>query len=176
MLLYRLATPSVVALVFALVVPDRAHAQAPAAQHSISAGVGAVNFDLSGTGNATGISGRGTLALTRSLAVEGNLLFAWPEQQFGPSRITALDAHLQYHWRVLGRLRPFAGGGIGVLMTRSDFIEKNQFTMSAAGGARVDLTDRLSVLGEFRLRGIEPDFAGSTAEFIGGLTYRLGGN
>jgi hypothetical protein len=31
------------------------------------------------------------------------------------------------------------------------------------------------VLGEFRLRGVETDFVGSTAEVLGGLTYRLGG-
>jgi opacity protein-like surface antigen len=115
------------------------------------------------------------VALTRSLAVEGNLLFAWPEQQFGPSSVTAVDAHLQYHWRVLGRVRPFAGGGIGFLTSQSDLRNRTQFTLSAAGGARIDLTDRLSVLGEFRLRGVETDFVGSTAEVLGGLTYRLGG-
>jgi hypothetical protein len=119
---YRFATLTFVATFFTLVVPDLARAQPPAVQHSVTAGAGVFNFDFSGTGNATGISGRGTLALTRSLAVEGNLLFAWPEQQFGPSRITAADAHLQ-----------------------------------------------------FRLRGVGSDFVGSTADVVGGLTYRLGG-
>ena len=53
------------------------------------------------------------------------------------------------------------------------FISKNQFTLSAAGGARFDITDRWSMLGELRLRGID-DFAGSTAELLGGVSYRLG--
>jgi opacity protein-like surface antigen len=171
---YRFATLSVLATCFTLLIPDRAQAQLPAAQHSVTGGVGVFNFDLSGTGNAAAVSGRGTVALTRSVAVEGNLLFAWPEQQFGPSSVTAIDAHLQYHWRVLGRLRPFAGGGIGFLTSRSDFGDWTQFTLSAAGGARFDVTDRLSILGEFRLRGVETDFVGSTAEVLGGLTYRVG--
>jgi hypothetical protein len=172
---YRFATLSVLLAFFTLALPDRAHAQSPAAQHSLTAGVGVFNFDLSGTGNTTGSSGRATLALTRGLALEGNLLFAWPEQQFGPSQVTAGDAHLQYHWRV-GRLRPFAGGGIGFLTSRSDLVDRNYFTMSTAAGARFDVKDRISLLGEFRLRGVETDFVGSTAEFLGGLTYRLGGS
>jgi opacity protein-like surface antigen len=169
---YRFATLSVFATSLIVAAPHPAQAQAPAAQHSLTAGLGVFNYDLSGTGNDAGVFGRGTMALTRGLAVEGNLLLGWPEQQFGASRITAADAHLQYHWR-LGRVRPFAGGGLGFLLTRSDVVSKNQFTLSAAAGARVDLSDRWSVLGEFRLRGVD-EFAGSTAELLGGLSYRLG--
>lgn len=173
-MLYRSATPAVLALLLLLVIPHRAHAQAPAAQHSVTAGVGVLNFDLSGTGNAAAISGRGKFALMRGLALEGNLLFAWPEQQFGGSNVIAGDAHLQYHWRVAGRLRPFAGGGVGFLTNRSDFATTNHFTLSTAGGARFDVTDRLSVLGEFRLRGVGSNFSGTTAEVLGGVSYRLG--
>lgn len=169
---YRFATLSFFATSLMVAAPHIAQAQAPAAQHSVTAGVGHVNYDLSGTGNEIGIFGRGTAALTRGLAVEGNLLFAWPEQQFGGSRITAADAHLQYHWR-LARVRPFVGGGLGFMLTRADFISKNQFTLSAAGGARFDITDRWSMLGELRLRGID-EFAGSTAELLGGVSYRVG--
>jgi opacity protein-like surface antigen len=171
---YRIATLSVFATSLVLAVPQDAHAQAPAAQHSLTAGLGIFNFDLSGTGNATAVSGRGTVALARGLAVEGNLLFAWPEQQSGPSRVTAGDAHLQYHWRIAERLRPYAGGGVGFLMSRSDLVSDNDVTLSVAGGARFDVSDRLSLLGEFRLRGVDTNFAGSTAEVIGGVSYRLG--
>jgi opacity protein-like surface antigen len=172
---YRFATLSVLATLFTLAIPERARAQAPAAQHSVTGTAGRFNFDLSGTGHTIGVSGRGTVALTRSVALEGNLLFAWPEQQFGPSQVTAGDAHLQYHWRV-GRLRPFAGGGIGFLTSRSDLVGRNYFTMSTAAGARFDVTDRISLLGEFRLRGVGTNFAGTIDEIVGGLTYRLGGS
>ena len=43
---------------------------------------------------------------------------------------------------------------------------------SVAGGTRFDVTERLALLGELRLRGIERDFAGSTADFMGGLSWR----
>lgn len=117
----------------------------------------------------------GNQRVARHLVDRAAVLVAWPEQQFGPSTVTALDAHLQYHWRVAGRLRPFAGGGLGVLFTRSDFVSDNEFTLSAAGGARIAATDRISVLGEFRLRGIDADFTGTTAELLGGVTIRVGG-
>ena len=51
----RIATLSVFATSFVLAVPQDAHAQAPAARHSLTAGIGVFNFDLSGTGNATGV-------------------------------------------------------------------------------------------------------------------------
>jgi len=45
-------------------------------------------------------------------------------------------------------------------------------TLSVAGGMRFDVTERLAVLGELRLRGIERDFSGSTSDFLGGLSWR----
>ena len=48
------------------------------------------------------------------------------------------------------------------------------FTLSGAGGVRFDVTDRAAIMGEMRVRGIEIDFAGSTAEWVGGVTWRLG--
>jgi hypothetical protein len=48
-----------------------AHAQA--AQNTLVAGTGAVQFDSSGTGPAPGMTIRATRALTNHLAVEGSL-------------------------------------------------------------------------------------------------------
>jgi hypothetical protein len=47
-------------------------------------------------------------------------------------------------------------------------------TLSAAGGARVHVTERVAAIGEFRLRGFEREFAGSTAEWMGGLSFAIG--
>ncbi len=51
---------------------------------------------------------------------------------------------------------------------------ETDFTWSGAGGVRVDVSSRVSILGEMRVRGIEVDFTGSTAEWVGGVTWRLG--
>jgi hypothetical protein len=85
------------------------------------------------------------------------------------------EVHLQYHWRV-GAFRPYAGGGGGFSWTDAGAFGTSDanLTLSAAGGTRFDLTDRVALLGELRLRGIKRDFAGSTAEWMGGVSWRLG--
>jgi opacity protein-like surface antigen len=106
--------------------------------------------------------------------VEIGASFAKPDQQFGPSTLIAPDVHLQYHWQI-GRVRPYAGGGVGFAHVRANLAaHATDFTWSGAGGVRIDVTDRFAALGELRVRGIEVDFAGSTAEWLGGLTWRLG--
>ena len=150
-----------------------AHAQA--AQNTVVAGIGAVQFDLSGTGTAPGMTIRATRALSNHLAVEGSLPVAWPTQDFGRSKLFAPEAQLQYHW-LAGPFRPYVGGGAGFAWTDAGPLGNSDvnLTLSMAGGTRVDITDRFAVLGELRLRGIERDFAGSTAEWMGGLSWRFG--
>ena len=150
-----------------------AHAQA--AQNTLVAGVGVVQYDLNGVGNAAGVTIRGTRALTNHLAVEGSVPMTWPSETFGRTRLVAPEAHLQYHWLV-GSFRPYAGGGAGFAWRdRGAFVgDELNLTLSAAGGTRFDITDRVALLGELRLRGIERDFAASTAEWMGGISWRLG--
>src|SRR5688572_7413985 len=80
---------------------------------SHSNGIGVVQYDLVGVGNAVGTTIRSTRALTNHLTVEGSLPLAWPVESFGRTRLSSPEAHLQYHWRV-GSFRPYAGGGGGV--------------------------------------------------------------
>ena len=151
-----------------------AHAQA--AQNSITVGVGAVQFDLSGTGTAPGLTIRGARALTNHLVLEGSLPVSWPTQDFGGSKLYAPEAHLQYHWQA-GSFRPYVGGGAGFAWTDAGIFGNGDvnLTLSAAVGTKFALTDRVALLGELRLRGIKHNFAGSTAEWIGGISWRLGG-
>ena len=153
--------------------PRVAHAQA--AQHTLVAGAGVVQYDLNGVGNAAGMTIRGTRALTDHLALEGSLPVAWPMQTFGRTTLFAPEAHLQYHW-LAGRFRPYAGGGGGLSWTDAGVFGTSDvnLTLSVAGGTRFDVTGRLALLGELRLRGIKRNFAGSTAEWMGGLSWRLG--
>ena len=163
-----------VALLFGLLAtPSTARAQA--AQNTLVAGVGLVQYDLVGVGNAVGMTLRGTRALTNHLAVEGSLPVAWPVESVGRTRLSSPEAHLQYHWRV-GSFRPYAGGGGGVSWRDAGALGRSEvnLTLSAAGGTRFDITDRIALLGELRLRGIKRNFAASTAEWMGGISWRLG--
>ena len=46
-------------------------------------------------------------------------------------------------------------------------------TFSAAVGAAINLIDRLGITGEFRLRGHETRFTGTTSEISAGLVWRV---
>jgi opacity protein-like surface antigen len=143
----------------------------PAARNTISASTGSMNFDLSGTGNTWNVSVRATRALTSHVALEYGGLFARPALQGGTGTIILPEVQLQYHWRV-NKVAPYAGGGVGFLHQRRDFIgSTNNFTLGAVGGARFYFNDRVAALGEFRIHTIERDFTGTTAEIMGGVSY-----
>lgn len=142
-----------------------------AARNSISASTGSMNFDLSGTGNTWNVAVRGTRALTSHLALEFGGLFALPDLQGGTGTVILPEVQLQYHWRV-NKVAPYAGGGVGFLHQRRDFIgSTNNVALGAVGGARFYFNDRVSALGEFRIHAIERDFTGTTAEIMGGVSY-----
>jgi Outer membrane protein beta-barrel domain len=149
-------------------------AQEAAARNTISATAGALNFDLSGTGTTVGVAVRGTRALTPHIALETGVLFARPDLQGGGrATLFAPEVHLQYHWRA-GMFAPYAGGGIGFGHQSRDGANATNLALSAAGGPRAYVTPRMAVIGEFRLRGLERDFSGTTAEVMGGLSFDLG--
>ena len=149
-------------------------AQEMAARHTLTTLAGPVNFDLSGTGTTTGFAFRGTRALTSHLAIEAGFLFARPKLQDGErASLFVPEAHLQYYWRA-GRVAPYAGGGIGLGRQSRDFVSVTDLALSAAGGARVDLTQRVAATGEFRLRGLGREFSATTAEWMAGLSFAIG--
>lgn len=156
-----------------MLVPASAFAQ-EARETSLIAGGGFINYDLSGTGNAAAFTARVSRDLTSNVVLEGSVLVAKPDQQFGPSTLVVPEAQLQYHFRA-GRFRPYLGAGIGAARESSDFIDTDWTpTISFAGGTRVALSDRAGLVGEFRLRGFEFDFVGTTADIMGGVVIRLG--
>ena len=139
-----------------------------------------VDYDLSGTGTALGIAAGATRHLTPTLAIEIRGLVARPSQQSGPSTLVAPDVQLQYRWNI-ARLSPYVGGGVGLAAVKSPFRTDWDPTMSVAVGTRVRLTERLGLVGEMRIRGIEWDvawnpadwnFPGSTGEFSAGVVWR----
>ena len=146
----------------------------PAARNTITASTGSMNFDLNGTGNTWNVAGRGTRALTSHVALEFGGLFARPELQSGVGTVILPEAQLQYHWRV-NKIAPYAGGGVGFMHRRQEFLgitmTQNNLAFGAVGGTRFYFNDRVAALGEFRIHGIHRDFAGTTAEIMGGVSY-----
>ena len=146
-----------------------AHAQdAPRADLSVSAV--RLDYDLSGVGSAPGIAVRATRALSSAVSLEAGGVFAKPDQQFGPSTLFMPEALLRYGWHA-GRLSPYVGGGMGAALVTSPFHSDWDPTLVVAAGTGVRLTERLGVSGEFRLRGHEWRFVGTTAELSAGLRW-----
>ena len=146
----------------------------PAALSTFTVSTGSLNFDLNGTGNTWNVALRGTRALTPHLALEFGGLFALPELQSGRGTVVLPEAQLQYHWRI-NKVAPYAGGGVGFLHRRQEFLgvtmTQNNLALGAVGGARFYFNDRVAALGEFRIHTINRDFAGTTAEIMGGVSY-----
>jgi opacity protein-like surface antigen len=158
---------------FAIIVAGAAHAQAQQpAWGDLTVSAARIDYDLSGTGSAAGVAVRTSRNLTSNVRLEFGGLFAKPDQQFGPSTLFMPEAQLQYRWDV-GRFSPYAGGGIGTALVKSDFHTDWDPTLVFGGGTTVRLTDRLGVVGDFRLRGHEWRFVGTTAEISAGLAWQM---
>lgn len=170
----RYLSSAMVITVLAGLTASSAAAQEFVSPTTITALAGPMNFDLSGTGTTPGVSVRVTQALTPHVAVEAGLLFARPTLQDG-NRATLFtpEVHLQYHWRA-GRVAPYAGGGVGFTHQSREGFGVTNLALSTAGGARYFVSDTTALVGEFRLRGIQHDFAGTTAEWLGGMSFSFG--
>ena len=157
------------------VVPARAQ---DSSWGALSVTAGRVDYDLSGTGSAGGFAVRATKDLTPNVGLELRGLFARPCQQFqsctevGPATLIVPEAQLQYRWNV-GPLEPFVGAGLGLSALRSSFHTDVDPTVSFSAGTGIRLTERLGLTGEFRLRGHEFRFVGTSTEVNAGLSWRL---
>jgi hypothetical protein len=134
---------------------------------------GLMEYDLSGTGTAIPVAIRATMPMTRGLALEVGTTMASPAQQSGNSTFVAPEAHVRYSWK-LGAIEPFVVGGGGFSVIRAGFGNTRwEPTFSTGGGIKIHFDDRLYVLGEMRLRGISENFSASTAEWMGGMGWKL---
>ena len=153
------------------------HAQ-DSSWRDVSLTVGRVDYDLSGVGHASGVAVRTTRDFTPHVSLELRGLFARPCQQFqscenvGPASLLVPEAQLQYRWNT-GRLAPFVGAGLGMSALKSSFDTKWDPTIAFSAGSGVRLTNRLTLTGEFRLRGHEFGFTGTSSEINAGLSWRL---
>ena len=174
----RFAVRVIGSLAFVVLVSGAASAQAQESWGELSVTAGRVDYDLSGTGSTAGLAIRATKNFTPSLGLEIRGLFARPCQQFqsceevGPATLFVPEAQLQYRWNV-GRLEPFVGAGLGLSALRSSLGTDVDPTVVFSGGTAIRLTDRVALNGEFRLRGHEFRFVGTSTEMNVGLSWRL---
>ena len=158
----------VVVLIIALaVLPEPAQAQI---RRTVGVSVGAMQFDLSGTGTAPAAALRFTLPLSRVVLFEAGTLVARPEQQFG-STTTFIVPEAAIQFQVPRRIAPYLGIGTGWAV---DLRGDNQggavsrVTFSGAAGLRAAVSENAGITGELRVRGIGTGFGGSTAEWMVG--------
>ena len=173
MMNHRQTLPTLLTLLLALSVPLPGRAQEPAAEHLLTVNTGVVDLDLAGTGLYWGVAVRGTRALTSHVALEAGALLTRYDSAPDATTLIVPEVHLQYHWR-MGPVRGYAGGGPGFAWSRRHGLSDTSLSLSAAGGVRGPMTDRLGWVAELRLRGVGSNFSGSTAELMGGLAWRLG--
>ena len=166
---YRVVVSCLLAV--AIASPLTAHAQGTS-WGDLTVSAVRLDYDLSGVGTAPGLAVRTTRDLFSNVRLEFGALFVKPDQQFGPSTLFVPEAQLQYRWRT-GRISPYVGGGLGAAIVKSAFHTDFDPTLSVAVGTGVRLTERVGVTGEFRLRGHEWRFTGTSAEISAGLAFRL---
>src|ERR671913_757205 len=102
----RLRSVALALFVFVVVsFPSSVSAQ-EASRWDLGVAAVAVQYDLSGVGNAPGVAVRSSRELWPNVALEIRGLIAKPDQQFGPSTFFVPEAQLQYRWNV-ARFSPY---------------------------------------------------------------------
>ena len=176
----------VLLLVAAILISSASRAQAQdSSWGDLAVSTGRMDFDLNGTGHTYGVAVRAKRHFSPHLALEIGGGFArycgyksvsggecLPSTQEGTTSLFTPEAQLQYRWN-MGRVSPYVGGGVG--LSRRGGLNVSQWdpTFSAAVGSAVYATDRLGITGEFRLRGHETRFTGTTSEISAGLVWRF---
>lgn len=142
---------------------------------NINVSAGVIQFDLSGTGTAPAIAVRFPFPLTSSLLLETGVLAARLDQQFDLTT-TLVIPEVALQIQVPRRFAPFVGLGVGAAIDfrpRSRGDAQASITSSAALGARYGISRRMGAIAELRVRGIGIGLSGSTAEWTGGLLWRI---
>lgn len=168
----RRVLPSVVLLLAAAALTPAQAQTAPA----VSVHAGNLEYDLSGVTTVRHFAVRGEVPLAPMILMEGSLGYsrfgAGPEEH---TPVITPEAQLHLQWP-LGRVAPYLGAGAGALVAFASEVQPArdaELSLSAAGGVRIQLVDRLGARAELRVRGVGTRFEGSTSEWTAGLSWRL---
>jgi hypothetical protein len=135
---------------------------------------GVSQFDLSGTGDAFTVALRFDAEITPVLVWEATVGVTPDAQDIDDATLVIPEAQVQLQWPA--RLSPYIGGGGGISLYFKDEASggtDTEPTFSGAVGVRFALAEQAGMRGELRVRGIGTDFAGSTAEWTAGISYRF---
>jgi hypothetical protein len=136
---------------------------------------GGTQWDLSGTGDSFTMGARADVALNRIVLFEGGFSWFAADQQFGDTTTVFLP-EVQGQVEYPARLAPYVGLGVGLAVDFRDELDggtQTDPTFVGALGVRFDVNDALGLRAELRVRGHEPDFAGTTADWVGGVSWRF---
>jgi hypothetical protein len=128
-------------------------------------------YDLAGTGTGTAAGGFLAWRPARGLVVEPGLtVFSYRSQFDERTNLVFPELSIQGEL-VLGRFRPFLGGGAGGAFALSG-VPSTTVTLHAVGGARLDLSETWGLLGEMRIRAVHP-WTGNTVDLLFGVSRAL---
>ena len=143
---------------------------------AVYVGGGVSQYDLSGTGTAGLFAVRVDWAVIRPfILTEIGASVARVTQSGDESWLMVPEAQIQGQL-TRGNFRPYLGVGLGVSIdARSENFGgvDTEPTLSAAAGFRLWFKRRVGARAELRVRGIGERFQGSTAEWSGGITWRM---
>jgi hypothetical protein len=142
---------------------------------SFYVGGGVSQYDLSGTGTAPAFAARAAWDWRRNFVLEAGASITRTNLSDGLPMLVIPDAQIQAQARI-GNWRPYVGVGAGVAIGTSSGVAGGWSTepvASASGGVRVWFRRWLAARAELRVHGIGTGFEGATAEWTGGLQWRL---
>lgn len=164
----------VVALFLTAASADRARAQDVMPPTHVSFNTGLFQFELAGSGYAPMLAFRAATPISAVLLFEGALLAARPGQQFGETTTFIVPEGQVQLALPFTSVIPYMGLGLGAAI---DFRGGNgggtqaDMTISGSLGIKSWFSDTVGAQAEFRARGIDPEFSGSSSEYTIGLIW-----
>ena len=142
----------------------------------LSVNTGLFQYDLSGTGFSPMLAVRAATPISSVLMFEAAVLAARPDQQFGQTTTFLVPEGQVQLVLPFSVVTPYMGLGAGAAIDFRDSEfggTQTDVTISGSVGLKTWLSDQMGVQGEMRVRGVDVDFAGTSAEYTLGLIWRI---
>ena len=149
-------------------------AQTTESASALSVVGGPWQYDLSGTGTSWFAGLRLAVPIGGPLLLEPGITYARYTSQ-GDDDVNLVFPEAQLQVELLRRrLRPFIGVGAGPALAWTAGASDTDIALTASAGMRAQVSPLWGVLGELRIRSINP-WTGSAAEWTVGISRRLAG-
>lgn len=142
----------------------------------LSGSAGVMQYDFSGLGSTAMGAARLDVRLASAVLIEPGVAYAIIKQDFAPTT-KLLMPEVQLHLALpTPYVAPFVGVGVGraIRLNRSQRTgNRNEQSLSAAGGFRVRINEYFGARAELRVRTLGDYFSSSTIEWSAGVSWRL---